>query len=84
MHQKGFTVLDYIDDYIGVGVPSVANASYAALIDLMNELGLTISQKKLVPPSTQATCLGVLIGTVKGTISIPERSLGVKKGSNTL
>ena len=56
MRQKGYTIIDYIDDYIGVGVPSVVTASYAALIDLMNELGLTISQKKLVSPSTQVTC----------------------------
>ena len=75
MRQKGFTVIDYIDDYVGVGVPSVADASYAALIDLMNEFGLTISQKKFVPPSMQATCLGVLIDTVKGTISIPPEKL---------
>ena len=26
MRQKGFTMLDYIDDYVGVGVPSVAHA----------------------------------------------------------
>ena len=56
-------------------MPSVANTSCAALIELMNDLGLTISQKKLVPPSTQATCLGVLIDAVKGTISIPPEKL---------
>ena len=41
----------------------------------MAELGLTISEKKLVPPSTQVTCLGVLIDTVKGTLSIPPEKL---------
>ena len=75
MHQKGYTIIDNIDDYIGVGVPSIATASYAALIDLTNDLGLTISQKKLVSPSTQVTCLGVLIDTVNGTISIPPDKL---------
>ena len=38
MRQKGFTMLDYIDDYAGVGVPSVAHASYIALLDLMSQL----------------------------------------------
>ena len=75
MRQKGYDIIDYIDDYVGVGVPSVASASFSALIDLMGDLGLTISQKKLVPPSTQVTCLGVLIDTVKGTISIPPDKL---------
>ena len=75
MHQKGFIMLDYIDDYIGVGVLSVAHASYAALLDLMSQLGLTVSQKKLVAPAIQVTCLGVLIDTIKGTVSIPPEKL---------
>ena len=75
MRQKGYTIIDYIDDYVGVGIPSITMASYAALIDLMNDLGLTISQKKLVYPSMQVTCLGVLIDTVNGTISIPPDKL---------
>ena len=72
MRQKGYIIIDYIDDYVGVGV---ANASYVALIDLMNDLGLTISQKKLFSPSTKVTCLGVLIDTVNGIISIPPEKL---------
>ena len=68
-------MLDYIDDYVGVGVPSVAHASYVALLDLMSHLGLTVSQKKLVAPAMQVTCLGILIDTVKGTVSIPQEKL---------
>ena len=68
-------MIDYIDDYVGVGVPSVAHASYEALLDLMDQLGLTISDKKLVPPSTCVTCLGVMIDTVAGTIAIPPEKL---------
>ena len=41
----------------------------------MKDLGLTISDKKLVPPSTQVVCLGVLIDTEKGTVSIPPEKL---------
>ena len=40
--------------------------SYDALTQLMQELGLTVSSKKLVPPAVQVTCLGILIDTVKG------------------
>ena len=75
MRQKGFCIIDYIDDYVGVGVPSVAHASYHFLLNLMERLGLSVSQKKLVPPSTRATCLGVLIDTDAGTISIPSEKL---------
>ena len=75
MRQKGFQMIDYIDDYVGVGVPSIAWASYEALLALMAQLGLTISDKKLVPPVTCVTCLGVMIDTVQGTIAIPPEKL---------
>ena len=75
MHQKGFVMVDYIDDYVRMGIPSVAWASYNALTEIIGELGLTISEKKLVPPSTQVTCLAVLLHTVKGTLSIPSEKL---------
>ena len=75
MHQRGFCVIDYIDDYVGFGVPSVARASFASLFALMKDLGLNVSEKKLVPPSTQVVCLGILIDTEKGTVSIPPEKL---------
>ena len=75
MCQRGFCIIDYIDDYVGVSIPDVASASFASLFSLMNELGLTISDSKLVPPSTQVVCLGVLIDTEKGTVSIPPDKL---------
>ena len=71
LRMRGFDVLNYIDDFLGFGVPSVAQKSYEALSEVMTELDLTISQKKLVPPSTKAICLGIEIDTVQGTLSIP-------------
>ena len=75
MHQKGFPMIDYIDDYIGIGIPSVAHALCEALLELMDQLVLTVSEKKLVPPSACATCLGVMIDTVAGTIAMPPEKL---------
>ena len=66
MRHKGFTMLDYID------VSSVVHASSVSLLDLMSQLGLMVSQKKLVAPVTQVTCL---IDMVKGTVSIPPEKL---------
>ena len=48
MRQRGFCIIDYIDDYVGLGVPDVAHASYDCLFHLMKDLGLTISDKTLV------------------------------------
>ena len=75
MHQRDFLMVDYIVDYVKMGVPSVAWASYNALIELMGELGFTICEKKLVSPSTQVTCLGILIDMVKSTLAIPPEKL---------
>ena len=54
--------------------PSGADTE-ACLRNVLERLGLTISEKKLVPPTTQAVCLGILIDTVNGTVSIPEEKL---------
>ena len=68
-------MVDYIGDYVRMGIPSAVWASYNALTELMGELGLTVSEKKLVAPSMQVTCLGVLTDTVKGTLLIPPEKL---------
>ena len=76
MSQHGFHNLhNYIDDLIYTGLPSEIHASYAFLKHLLAQLGLDISMKKLVPPSTVVTCLGIQIDTVKRTLSIPEGKL---------
>ena len=57
MHSCGFQVVAYVNDYLGFGTPSVASLSFDALYELLQELGLTISNKKLVAPSTSVVCL---------------------------
>ena len=76
MSQHGFHHLhDYIYDLIYTGLPSEIHASYNFLQHLLSQLGLDISIKKLVPPSTSVTCLGIQIDTIKRTISIPPGKL---------
>ena len=75
MHQKGFCVIAYIDNYVGMGVPDITHTSFNTLFQLMGNLGLTISDKKLVAPSTKVVCLGILIDIEKGTVSIPPDKL---------
>ena len=41
----------------------------------MTCLGISISEKKLVAPSTRVTCLGVLIDTENAAVSIPNEKL---------
>ena len=75
MCQKSFTMLEYIDDYVRVGVPSVVHVSYVVLLDLNVSVGFNGQPKEVGSPATQVTCLGVLIDTVKGTVSIPPEKL---------
>ena len=72
IRQNGHCIIDYIDDYIGVGVPDIASKSFHFLIGLLRRLGLTINGKKLVKPGNRVACLGVLIDSIESTISIPE------------
>ena len=50
MLQKGHHVTNYIHDIIGNATKSQAEASFHTLYNLLGELGLDISKKKLLPP----------------------------------
>ena len=71
----GYGVINYIDDFVGYGTPDVARRSFDCLRNVLERVGLTISEKKLVAPCTKAVCLGVLIDTENGTVSIPDDKL---------
>ena len=73
---QGFTVLNNIDDFIGVATPGIACHSYEALLKLLRKIGLEVSFKKLVSPATKVTCLGVEVDSVERmVVSIPDAKL---------
>ena len=76
MAEHGYPLLfNYIDDLIYTGLPSKMDACFNFLKDLLTDLGLEISPKKLVPPATSVTCLGILIDSIQKTVSIPQEKL---------
>ena len=76
MASHGFhTFFNYIDDLIYIGLPSEIQNSFHFLTTLLQQLGLDISTKKLVPPATSVVCLGILIDSVNKTLSIPPDKL---------
>ena len=81
MRQNDFSVLwNYIDDLIYTGLPSKIYPSYQFLLNLLQDLGLAISQEKLIPPTTLAICLGILVDTKTRIISIPvDKLLHIKQ-----
>ena len=76
MTKNGFPHLfNYIDDLVYTGLPSNIQQPFYFLKGLLADLGLEISHRKLAPPDTAVTCLGILIDTVHRTFSIPEKKL---------
>ena len=73
-NSGGYWVCNYVDDFMGVELPSKAHEAYQFLLKLLSELGLPISMSKLVSPQSKVTCLGIEVDAIYGTISInPEK-----------
>ena len=75
MHRQDYDVINYIDDILGIDLPSRIDASFDDLRLLLPRLGFEISKKKLVSPTTCMNCLGILIDTKKFTLAIPSEKL---------
>ena len=76
MYRDNHDITNYIDDIVFCNVPSKIQASYDHCLQLLHDLGLSINQKKLVPPTTSPVCVGIQIDTISRTISIPPDKLG--------
>ena len=75
MMQHNYDVINYIDDVIGVGLPSVTNKAFIELQSLVRQLGFDVSVKKLVAPSTHVNYLGIRVDTKNYTVSVPDEKL---------
>ena len=80
MKREGHSIWNYIDDFLCVSLPSKINATFVSFQGLLQELGLTVSAKKL---STQVTCLGIVVDTVAISVSIPADKLHACAIKNT-
>ena len=75
MRQRQFDIINYIDDILGIDVPSKIDESFDALRHVLADLGFQISQKKLQAPTTRLNCLGIVVDTVNFTVSVPPDKL---------
>ena len=72
--ERGISVFNYLDDFIGISPPSDANLHFEELGALLKFLGLEESIDKCCPPSPIMTCLGVELNTIALTLSVsPDR-----------
>ena len=44
VQNSGYKIINYLDDFIGFGVPSSAQKSYEKMYSLLQDLGLTKSE----------------------------------------
>ena len=77
MCRRHFDVINYIDNIIGIDIPSRIDASFDALYSLLHQLGFEVSQKKLATLSTSINCLGILVDTKTFTLATPDDKLQV-------
>ena len=75
MGLKGFQVTNYIDDVIVHATVSQAGPSFQFLKALLTDLGFALCSKKMVPPTTRCTCLGIDLNTETFEASIPRDKL---------
>ena len=79
MRQGGHNIWNYIDHFLCISLPSKVGKTFTRLQELLSELGLYVSAKKLVLPSTKVTCLGIVVDITEFTVSIPIEKLQVVK-----
>ena len=75
LHQQGAWVINYLDDYVGVASKHKAESQFYSLLNILQQVGLPVNEKKVEPPSSVITCLGIEIDAKKGKITIPDIKL---------
>ena len=75
LRSQKIWIINYLDDYLGVATPELAESHFSSVKNILADLGLPINYKKLEPPSQSVTCLGILINAKDGIISIPDDKL---------
>lgn len=73
LRMQGFFGLAYLNDYGGCEANDIlADRSYNTFMQLAQQLGLQLAQRKCVPPCTNIEWLGYNIDTVAMLVKIPE------------
>ena len=70
LRKRNVWLINYLDDYIGVAPPQVANNHFLALKHLLQYVGLPLNSKKVEEPSHTVMCLGIEINASAGTLKI--------------
>ena len=71
MTSQRYAVFPYIDDIIGIQSTVNAQKAFDTLKALVDNLGLPINPKKLVPRAKKVICMGILVDVEDNILKIP-------------
>jgi len=78
--EKGFDLVNYLDDFCGVEVPARAQEAFTQLGELLRYLGIEEAKNKAAIPSTRVAFLGIWFDTEKLTMEVtPERLIEIRQ-----
>ena len=77
MRKRGFVnIIIYLEDFLVIGATQAGcTHAYEVLLQLLQDLGFTISQRKLVLPARKLTFLGVELDTISYSMALPQEKL---------
>ena len=77
MWKRGFVnIIIYLEDFLVIGATQAeCTHAYEVLLQLLQDLGFTISQRKLVLPARKLTFLGVELDTISYSMALPQEKL---------
>ena len=69
-------IVDYLDNFLVFGATQAeCTHAYEVLLQLLQDLGFTISQRKLVLPTRKLTFLGIELDTISYSMALPQEKL---------
>ena len=69
-------IIVYLNDFLVIGATQAEYIhAWKVLLQLLQDLGFTISQRKLVPPTRTSTFLSVELDTVPYSMVLPQEKL---------
>ena len=75
MHQKGYDVINYINNILRIYIQSKTDASFDTLQSFLHDPGFEISMKKLIAPTMSMNCLDIMVDTVNIALAIPQAKM---------
>ena len=75
LRSQKLWLINYLDDYVGVAPPALANSHFLSLMNLLRFVGLPVNHTKVEEPAKVITCLGIEINAETGTLKIPDQKI---------